>query len=173
VQTDNTTITPAHEIACDESSGWDGANLVAGGSDVIAYASVRLSVDAATECLRELTGRAGPMSREFKASHALPADRPFLLNLLGPAGPIRGHAFLHLTEKAYFVVGRVLGLFLGQSAEAASAGLAADPRLTALATTLSREARKPSAMSCGKLFWVSNAVLRDWKPRNVREPWTR
>lgn len=159
------------EIACDES-GWEGANLVAGSSDVIAYASVRLGVDTAAECVRELIGRAGQMGREFKASHVLRADRRSVVTgLLGPSGPIYGNAFVHLTEKAYFVVGRVLDLVLGQSADAASAGLVVDRRLTGLATTLSREGPVVFGRDRWQAFLaVSNAVLRTWKPREVGGP---
>ncbi|MET7332278.1 hypothetical protein [Nonomuraea sp. NPDC005650] len=171
MQTAHPTIAPDREIACDES-GWEGANLVAGSSEVIAYASVRLSVDAATECLRELGGRTGHLKREYKASHVLRADRrSTVTSLLGPAGPIHGNAFVHLTEKAYFVVGRLLDLVLGQSADVASAGVDADRRLTGLATTLSREGPEAFGRDRWQAFLVaSNAVLRAWKPRNVREP---
>ncbi|GAA3228475.1 hypothetical protein [Nonomuraea helvata] len=164
-------IAPAREIACDES-GWEGANLVAGSSDVIAYASVRLSVDAATECLRELSGRTGHAKREFKASHVLRADRRSTVKrLLDPAGPIHGNAFVHLTEKAHFVVGRLLDLVLGQSADTASAGVVPDRRLTGLATTLSREGPEAFGRDRWQAFLAaSNAVLRTWRPRNVREP---
>ncbi len=170
-QTEHPTVGPAHEIACDES-GWEGANLVAGSSDVIAYASVRLSAEAATEYLCELSGRAGRVTREYKASRVLRADRrSTVTSLLGPAGPIHGNAFVHLTEKAYFVVGRVLDLILGQSAEAASAGLVADRRLTTLATTLSREGPEAFGHDRWQAFLAaSNAILRTSKPPNVREP---
>jgi hypothetical protein len=169
VQTDHPDI--ADEIACDES-GWEGANLVAAGSDVIAYASVRLSADAAAEYLRQLNVRPGQARREYKAAHVLRADRrAAVTNLLGPDGPLCGNAFVHLTEKSFFVLRRVMDLVLGQSADAASAGLLVDHRLTGLAMTLSREG--PGAF--GHERWqaflaVSNAVLRDWKPRDVREP---
>jgi hypothetical protein len=158
------------EIACDES-GWEGANLVAAGSDVIAYASVRLSTEAAAQCLREFGGQARRTMREYKASHVLRSDPSTVFCLIGPEGPLYGNAFVHLTEKAHFVLIRVLDLVLGQSADAASAGLAADPRLTAMATALSREG--PEAF--GRERWqdflaAANAVLRDWKPRDVREP---
>jgi hypothetical protein len=170
VPTELPTIAPAHEIGCDES-GWEGANLVASSSDVIAYASVRLSIDAAAECLRELGGRAGLMTREYKASHVLRADRSTVTALLGPAGPIHGNAFVHLTDKAHFVVGRVVDLVLGQFADAASAGLAADRRLTVLASTLSRNGPETFGRARWQAFLAaSNAVLRTWKPRNVREP---
>lgn len=164
---DDAFVQPAHEIACDES-GWEGANLVAGNSTVIAYASVRLSVDAAAECLRELGGHAKP---EYKASHVLRADRSTVTRLLGQAGPIHGNAFVHLTEKAHFVVGRLLDLVLGQSVDAASAGLAPDRRVAGLATTLSREG--PGTLGAARwqaFLAAANAVLRDWKPRKVREP---
>ena len=68
-QTEHPTVGPAHEIACDES-GWEGANLVAGSSDVIAYASVRLSVEAAAECLCELSGHARQVTRELAQTPA-------------------------------------------------------------------------------------------------------
>lgn len=170
VQTEHPAIAPAHEIACDES-GWEGANLVAGSSDVIAYASVRLSADAAAQCLRELGGRAGHLTREYKAAHVLRADRHSTVRLLGPAGPIHGKAFVHLTDKAHFVVGRVLDLILGESEDAASAGVIADRRLTGLATTLSRQGPDVFGRDRWQAFLAtSNAVLRTSKARNVREP---
>jgi hypothetical protein len=170
VQTEHSTIAPAHEVACDES-GWEGANLVAGSSDVIAYVSVRLSVDAAAECLRQLSGDSGHVRREYKASLVLRADRRSVTSLLDPAGPIHGNAFVHLVEKAHFVVGRVLDLVLGRSTDAASAGLVPDPRLAALATTLSREGPEAFGRDRWQAFLVAaNALLRMWKPPNVREP---
>jgi hypothetical protein len=60
---------------------------------------------------------------------------------------------------------------LGQSTNTASAGLVADPRLTAMATTLSREGPEAFGRDRWQAFLAtSNAVLRDWKPRDVREP---
>ena len=38
------------------------------------------------------------------------AGRSTVTSLLGPAGPLHGNALVHLTDKAYFVVGRVEGL---------------------------------------------------------------
>lgn len=171
MQTEQRTIAQVHEIACDES-GWEGANLVAGSSDVIAYASVRLSVDAAAAWLRELSGRGARVMREYKASHVLRADRrSTVTSLLGPAGLVHGNAFVHLTEKAYFVVARLLDLLLGGSADTASAGLAPDRRLTALALTLSREGPEAFGRDRWQAFLAaSNAVLRTWKPRDVSEP---
>ena len=159
------------EIACDES-GWEGANLVAANSDVIAYASVRLSVEAAEGYLRELGSRGERAKREYKASDVLRVDRrATVMTLLGPSGPLHGKAFVHLIDKAHFVVGRVLDLILGRSVDTASAGLLADGRLAGLATTLSREGLETFGRDRWQSFLVAaNAVLRDWKPRKVREP---
>jgi hypothetical protein len=170
VEIQHPSVPQAHEIACDES-GWEGTNLVAANSDVIAYASVRLSAETAAECLTELGGRASTVRREYKASHVLRADRASLARLLGPAGPLHGNAFVHLTDKAHFVVGRVFDLALGQSADTASAGLAADPRLAGFAAVLSREG--PDAY--GRERWqaflaAAQALLRTRKSWNVREP---
>lgn len=139
---------------------------------MIAYASVRLSADAAAECLRAWGGRTGRMTAEYKASHVLRADlRATVTGLLGPGGPIHGNAFVHLTEKTYFVVHRVLDVLLGQSADTASAGLDADRRLSALATTLSREGPEAFGRDRWRAFLaVSNAILRERKPWAIREP---
>lgn len=161
----------ALEIACDES-GWEGSNLVTGSSDVIAYASVRLDVDTAQACIRELRGKGWNRALEYKASHVLRANRRSAVTwLLGPAGPLDGNALVHLTEKTYFVVGRILDLFLGRSVELASAGLREDERLTTLARTLCREGPGVLGGERWRAFLVaSNTVLRTKKPRNVREP---
>ena len=159
-----------HEIACDES-GWEGTNLVAANSDVIAYASVRLSAETAAECLTELGGRASTVRREYKASHVLRADRASLARLLGPAGPLHGNAFVHLTDKAHFVVGRVFDLVLGQSADTASAGLSPDPRLAAYAVALSQEGPEAYGRERWQAFLVTGQeLLRKRRSWTVREP---
>lgn len=163
------------EIACDES-GWEGANLVTGNSDVIAYASVRMSAEAAKDCMSELGSRLGHAGhrrpREYKASHVLRADRPAVVTwLLGPDGPLYDNAWIHLTQKAYFVVGRVIDLFVGHSAEAASAGLVVDQRVTRMAQTMCRHG--PAAFGDDQwqaFLLAANVALRTWRPRLVREP---
>jgi hypothetical protein len=171
VETDPSRSHPALEIACDES-GWEGSNLVTGSSPVIAYASVRLSLEAAQTCIRELHSRLGRRALEYKASHVLRAKRrPVVKWLLGPAGPLHGNALVHLTENAYFIVGRTLDLFLGRSAESASAGLHGGERLTTLARTLCREGPGVLGEDRWRAFLLaSNTALRTNKPRNIREP---
>jgi hypothetical protein len=161
----------ALEIACDES-GWEGSNLAAANSDVIAYASVRLEIDVATECIHALRARSGRHSYEYKASHLLrtkggsgPAE------FLGPSGPVHGRARVHLTHKSCFVVGRVLDLFVGSSVDAASLGLRPEPRLASMAATLCRT----GADIFGREPWyaflaAANVVLRADRRRLVRDP---
>ncbi|MGV9252710.1 DUF3800 domain-containing protein [Streptomyces sp. NPDC003697] len=106
------------EVACDES-GSDGENLTGGNTDVFAHASVRLPVAVAAGCVREIRDRIRSPAEEYKANHLLREKHRAVLEwLLSPAGPLYGHAHVHLTEKAFFVVDRALGVLLGDSAEA-------------------------------------------------------
>ena len=106
------------ELACDES-GSEGEHLVGGETDVFAHASVRLTIEAATECVLELRDRIRSPAREYKANHLLRSrHRPALEWLLGASGPIHGNARVHLTDKAFFVVGRVVELLVGDRAAA-------------------------------------------------------
>ncbi|MEW1643620.1 hypothetical protein [Streptomyces sp. NPDC091219] len=106
------------EIACDES-GSDGENLTGGNTDVFAHASVRLPQETAAEYVREIRRRIRSPAEEYKANHLLrEKHRAVMESFLGPAGPLRdGNAHVHLTEKTYFVVDRVVGLLLGGTAE--------------------------------------------------------
>jgi hypothetical protein len=107
------------EVACDES-GSEGENLVGANTDVFAHASVRLSTESAGNCVQEIRARIRSPATEYKANHLLrEKHRPVLEWLLGPLGPIRGNAHVHLTDKAFFVVGRVVDVLLGEIADEA------------------------------------------------------
>jgi hypothetical protein len=109
---DGTGGTPL-EIACDES-GSDGENLTGGNTDVFAHASVRLPVESAAASVQEIRDRIRSPAEEYKANHLLREKHRAVLEwLLAPAGPIHGRARVQLTEKAFFVVDRVVGLLLG------------------------------------------------------------
>jgi hypothetical protein len=159
------------EIACDES-GWEGSNLAAGSSDVIAHASVRLDMDEAAECIRVLRARTGRHSYEYKASHLLRTRSVSdLAGFLGPSGPVHGRARVHLTHKPCFVLGRVLDLFVGDSVDAASLGLRPDPRLANLAARLCRAGPDTFDREAWHAFVAAaNVVLRKDRRRRVREP---
>ncbi|MEU0007838.1 hypothetical protein ABZ079_27020 [Streptomyces sp. NPDC006314] len=106
------------EVACDES-GSDGENLVGGNTAVFAHASVALPADVAEECVREIRRRIRSPAEEYKANHLLREKHRAVLEwLLAEGGPIHGRAHVHLTEKAYFVVDRVVGLLLEDAAQA-------------------------------------------------------
>ncbi|ALG09036.1 DUF3800 domain-containing protein [Kibdelosporangium phytohabitans] len=108
------------EVACDES-GSEGSNLIDGITDVFAHASVLLPAEAAEACVLELRARIRSPALEYKANHLLrEKHRTVLLWLLSPDGPMFGHAMVHLTEKTYFVAGKIVEL------------LAPDQELTAI-----------------------------------------
>jgi hypothetical protein len=171
VETTQTSAEHALEIACDES-GWEGSNLATGNSDVIAYASVRLDIDVAAECIGALRGRSGQHSYEYKASHLLRtkggAD---FAGFLGPSGPVHGRARVHLTHKSCFVLGRVLDLFIGGSVDAASLGLRPDQRLAGLAARLCRAGPNTFGREPWQAFLAAtNVVLRADRRRRVHAP---
>ncbi|WP_155056386.1 hypothetical protein [Streptomyces blattellae] len=106
------------EVACDES-GSDGENLTGGNTDVFAHGSVLLPVDSAAGFVQETRDRIRSPAEEYKANHLLREKHRVVLEwLLAPSGPIHGHAHVHLTEKAFFVVDRALDLLLGDGTEA-------------------------------------------------------
>ncbi|MFC8342944.1 hypothetical protein [Streptomyces sp. NPDC057280] len=106
------------EVVCDES-GSDGENLTRGNTDVFAHGSVSLPVKLAAAYVQEVRDRIRSPATEYKAGHLLrEKHRDVLEWLLSPSGPIDGHAHVHLTEKAYFVVHRTVDLLLGDGTEA-------------------------------------------------------
>ncbi len=120
------------QIACDES-GYEGEKLVGGETDVFAHAGVGLTVDSATECITELRRRIRSPAQEYKANHLLrEKHRPVLEWLLGRQGPICGNAHVHLVDKTFLLVGKVIDLFVGT---------APDHRIDALTRSLYREGR--------------------------------
>ncbi len=115
---------PLDEVACDES-GAEGEKLIGGNTDVFAHASVRLTPDLAVGCVQELRGRIRSPALEYKANHLLrDKNRAALIWLLGPSGPLPGNASVQLTEKAFFVVGRLAALMTAAGPGAARPGAA-------------------------------------------------
>ncbi|WP_020579753.1 hypothetical protein [Actinopolymorpha alba] len=161
----------ATEIACDES-GWEGTNLVAGSSEVMAYASVCLSVEAAQASIQALSGRVRSRGLEYKASHLLRAGRQSNVTwLLGAEGPLQGKARVHLTDKTFFVVCRILDVFVGGYVDTASAGLVQDPRLVDMARTLCRVGEDAFGHERWRAFLAtSNTVLKRTRRPVVRGP---
>lgn len=99
------------DVACDES-GSEGEKLIGGTTDVFAHGSVSIDLDTATSCIARLRVWTRSPATEYKASVILrDQNRPALRWLLGPLGPLHGHAHVHLTEKSVLAV-RALALVL-------------------------------------------------------------
>lgn len=116
------------EVACDES-GSDGENLVGGNTDVFAHAGVQLPVEVAEAYVQEIRDRIRSPAEEYKANHLLREKHRAVLEwLLAPAGPLAGQARVQLTQKAYVVVERAVGMLLGEDDGAARTLFRAGPR---------------------------------------------
>lgn len=159
------------EVTCDES-GFEGENLVGGNTDVFAHASIQLDADVAADCIREVRDRVRSPATEYKANHLLrQKHRSVLTWLLGPRGPIHGHAHVHLTDKVCFVLGRVLDLLVGELTYAAGTSLRPDERTRAFARTLYRDGGRTFGERPWREFLeASNYLTRIRDPWDVRPP---
>jgi hypothetical protein len=155
--TGNRTDRHVLEIACDES-GYEGENLIGATTEVFAHASVRLTTESATDCILETRDRIRSPAQEYKSNHLLREKHRSVLEwLLGPLGPIHGNAHVHLTDKTFFVVGRVIDLLVDGVTE---------PDRRAMAVTLYREGRPAFGREPWEAFLKSfNDLMR---PRNRR-----
>jgi hypothetical protein len=125
------------EIACDES-GFSGTNLLDAATPVFTHASVDLGVDEAVELIRALRSGFPWSLNEFKSGRFLrgrQADEALEWLLAA----LRGRAHVHLVDKEYFLVTRIVDLFLAEPSYAAGTRLTQDHRPAAL--TLYRAGR--------------------------------
>jgi hypothetical protein len=137
-------------FACDES-GSEGENLVRGETDVFAYASVHVTTSSAAACVAELRERIRSPALEYKANHLLRAKhRSALVWLLGSGGPIFGHACVHLTDKTFFLVGKVIDLLVDGIGYADSIGRRQSPR----AETMTRVLHRDGPLTFGSAAWL-------------------
>ena len=156
------------EIACDES-GSEGEKLVGGTTDVFAHASLRIDTEAAAACITELRGWTRSPAEEYKAGVVLrQQNRAALQWLLGPAGPIHGHAHVHLTEKAFFVVRAALDFLVGDSSWRVCTGTDRGLPDETLASYLHREGPRAVGSPAWQ-GWLSafNDLLRSRTPEDV------
>lgn len=103
------------EVACDES-GYEGEKLIGSLTDVFAHGSVLMDEDAAARCVAELRARIRSPATEYKANHLQrEKHRPVLEWFLGPSAPVLGHSRVYLVDKAFFVIGRLTDVLLGES----------------------------------------------------------
>ncbi|HEY7103062.1 MAG TPA: hypothetical protein VH573_15625 [Mycobacteriales bacterium] len=119
------------EIACDES-GFSGTNLLDSATPVITHASVDLGAGEAGELIAALRSGFRGSLEEVKSGQFLRGPRAgealdgFLLAL-------RGRAHVHLTDKEFFLVTRIVDLFLAEPSYAAGTRLTQDHRPAAVA----------------------------------------
>jgi hypothetical protein len=114
------------EIACDES-GFSGTNLLDAVTPVFTHASVDLRVDEAVELIRALRSEFRWSLSEFKSGQFLRSPQAgealeWLLKALN------GRAHVHLVDKEYFLVTRIVDLFLLEPSYAAGTRLTEDQR---------------------------------------------
>jgi hypothetical protein len=119
------------EIACDES-GFSGTNLLDPATPMITHGSVDLRVDEAAELIAALRSGFRFSRSEFKSGQFLRSPkageaRDWFLTALS------GRAHVHLVDKEYFLVTRIVDLFLAEPSYAAGTRLTQDHRPAALA----------------------------------------
>jgi hypothetical protein len=122
---------PVVEIACDES-GFSGTNLLDTSTPVIAHASVDLGVDEAAELIAGLRSGSRFSLQELKSGQFL-RSRPVGESLEWLLAALSGRAHVHLVDKEYFLVTRIVDLFLADPSYAAGTRLTQDHRPAALA----------------------------------------
>ncbi|MET8910065.1 hypothetical protein [Micromonospora sp. NPDC004551] len=119
------------EIACDES-GFSGTNLLRSTAPVITHASVDLGVDEAIELITTLRSGFRFSPHEFKSGQFLRG--PGAAEALGWfLGALRGRASVHLVDKEFFLVTRIVDLLLTEPSYAAGTRLTQEHRPAALA----------------------------------------
>jgi Protein of unknown function (DUF3800) len=152
------------EIACDES-GSEGERLIGGSTDVFAHASLRLDVQSAVACIEHVRVAARSPATEVKASVVLrEQNRRVLEWLIGPSGPLYGNAHVHLTEKGFHVVRKVVELL-------AIPPEADDPRASTSATAVALYREGPDTIgwtSWQQMLGSFNALMR---ARNLVDGW--
>src|SRR5262249_51255824 len=118
------------EIACDES-GFAGTNLLHPATPLITHASVDLSVGEAVGLIAALRAGFRCSPNEFKSGQFLrsPKAGEALEWLLAA---LSGRAHVHLVDKEYFLVTRIIDLFLAEPSYAAGTRLTQDQRPPAL-----------------------------------------
>jgi len=118
------------KIASDES-GFSGSNLLHPATPVITHASVDLCTGEAVELITALRSRFRFSPNEFKSGQFLrnPAAGEALEWLLAA---LRGRAHVHLVDKEYFLITRIVDLLLAEPSYAAGTRLTQDQRPAAL-----------------------------------------
>jgi hypothetical protein len=170
---------PVVEIACDES-GFSGTNLLHPAMPVIAHASVDLSASEAFALIAALRSGCRFSPNEFKSGKFLRGPKAgealewFLAALCG-------RAHVHLVDKEYFLVTRIVDLFLAEPSYTAGTRLSLDHRAEALTVYRARRSagsdwgvflasfvelvrikrrHRPDRLACERFFQARDALVR-------------
>ena len=127
----------AVEIACDES-GFSGTNLLDAPTPIFTHASVDLRVDEAAQLIGAPRSGFSWSLSEFKSGQFLRGPQAGAA-LEWLATELSGQAHVHLVDKEYFLVTRIVDLFLVERSYAAGTRLTQHHRPAAL--TLYRAGR--------------------------------
>ena len=167
------------EIACDES-GFSGTNLLHAATPVITHASVDLSVAEAVDLITSLRAGYRFSPHEFKSGQFLRAPRAAEA-LRWFLAALDGRAHIHLVDKEFFLVTRIIDLLLAEPSYADGTHLTQDRRPAALALYRGRRSagtdwdaflaafvdlvrikrRHPDRQAARQFFHARDALLRD------------
>ena len=167
------------EIACDES-GFTGTNLLYPAAPVITHASVDLGADEAIGLITALRSEFRFSPHELKSGQFLrgPGAGDALAWFLAA---LTGRALVHLVDKKFFLVTRIVDLFLAEPSYAAGTRLTQDHRPAALALYRARRSagndwdgflaafvdlvrtkrRQPDHLTVERFFQARDALVRD------------
>ncbi len=132
------------EVACDES-GFSGTNLLDPSSEVITHASVHLDARTAAEYVALIRSRFRYSATEYKSTQLL-RQRPALEWLLRT---LPGRAHVHLIDKSFFVVTRIVDYLIGDPSYAAGTSLAPELR------PLARDLHTNGPVVFGQVRWAN------------------
>jgi hypothetical protein len=130
------------EIACDES-GFSGTNLLDAPTPVFTHASVDLRADEADALIRRLGSGFGQSLNEVKSARFLRGPQAGGA-LEGFLAALNGRAHVHVIDKEYFLVTRVVDLLLVEPSYAAGTHLTQGDRPAALALYRAGRAAGPA-----------------------------
>jgi len=176
----DTVVGAVAEIACDES-GFSGTNLLHPATPVMTHASVDLRRSEAVELITTLRSGFRFSPHEFKSAQFLrsPAAGEALEWFLAA---LRGRAHVHLVDKEYFLVTRIVDLLLAEPSYAAGTRLTQHQRPAALTLYRARHSagsdwrvflaafaevvrikrrRWPDPLALNRFFQARDALLRD------------
>jgi hypothetical protein len=167
------------EIACDES-GFSGTNMLHSATPVIAHASVDLRAGEAIGLITALRPGLRFAPNEFKSGQFLrgPGAGEALEGFLAA---LNGRAYVHLVDKEFFLVTRIVDLLLAEPSYAAGTRLTQDQRPAALALYRARRSagsdwgvflaafvdlvrikrRHPDRRTVERFFQARDALVRD------------